>query len=255
MNGTLPGRRRRTARKPVLAGTTPVHGESYVFHPTPASQLQPTPRSDTGAEHDNKSFIVRIFFSGQKYIPPGFFSPAQLNPRVPVHDSVQTTKSHTEAFKEAVMKKMMMTLMIMFAISAVPNMLFAGETNPPLSQERQEYIKTNVIAGLQHSSMEVQADYVQLVIDLKRAYPEYDFDYAIIPLMDKLKNESDAGIRIISALALYEFQDSRKSKFAVQQTAMFDASDRVARHCQTLIRKWDNRSERPIFTAQVVYPF
>jgi hypothetical protein len=153
------------------------------------------------------------------------------------------------------MKKMMMTLMIVFAISAVPNMLFAGETNPPLSQERQEYIKTNVLAGLQHSSMEVQADYVQLVIDLKRAYPEYDFDYAIIPLMDKLKNESDAGIRIISALALYEYQDSRKSKFAVQQTAMLDASDRVARHCQTLIRKWDNRSERPIFTAQVVYPF
>ncbi|MDT8323304.1 MAG: hypothetical protein RRA94_04255 [Bacteroidota bacterium] len=153
------------------------------------------------------------------------------------------------------MKKMMLTLMMVFVISAVPNMLFAGETNPPLSQERQEYIKTNVLAGMQHSSMEVQADYVQLVIDLKRAYPDYDFDYAIIPLMDKLKNESDAGIRIIAALALYEYQDSRKSKFAVQQTAMRDASERVARHCQTLIRKWNTRSERPIYTAQVVYPF
>lgn len=153
------------------------------------------------------------------------------------------------------MKKMMMTLMMVFVISAVPNMLFAGETNPPLSQERLEYIKVNVLAGLQHPSMEVQADYVQLVIDLKRAYPEYDFDYAIIPLMDKLKNEAEAGIRIISALALYEFKDSRKSKFAVQQTAMLDDSDRVARHCQTLIRKWNNRTERPIYTAQVVYPF
>ncbi len=153
------------------------------------------------------------------------------------------------------MKKIMITLMMLFVISAVSNTLFAGENNPPLTKERQEYIKTNVLAGLQHSSMEVQADYVQLVIDLKRAYPEYNFDYAIIPLMDKLKNESDAGIRIISALALYEYKDSRKSKFAVQQTAMLDDSERVARHCQTLIRKWDNRTERPIFTAQVVYPF
>ena len=153
------------------------------------------------------------------------------------------------------MKKAAMILMVMFVMSAVSNTLSAGENNPPLSQERQEYIKTNILAGLEHSSMEVRADYVQLVIDLKRAYPEYDFDYAIIPLMDKLKNETEDGIRIISALALYEFNDSRKSKFAVQQTAMLDGSDRVARHCQTLIRKWDNRSERPIYTAQVVYPF
>jgi hypothetical protein len=143
----------------------------------------------------------------------------------------------------------------MFAITASSNTLFAGENNPPLSKERQEYIKENIVAGLQHRSMEVQADYVQLVIDLKRAYPEYNFDYAIIPLMDKLKNESDAGIRIISALALYEYKDSRKSKFAVQQTAMLDGSERVARHCQTLIRKWDVRAERPVYTAQVVYPF
>ncbi|MCB2203932.1 hypothetical protein KQI65_04230 [bacterium] len=153
------------------------------------------------------------------------------------------------------MKKVMITMMMLFAISAVTQVALAGEANPPLSQERQEYIKENVLAGLQHPSMEVQADYVQLVIDLKRAYPEYDFDYAIIPLMDKLKNESDDGIRIISALALYEYQDSRKSRFAVQQTAMLDGSDRVAKHCQTLVRKWDNRSEKPIYTAQVVYPF
>lgn len=153
------------------------------------------------------------------------------------------------------MKKAMMTLVVMMVMVAVPAGLFATETNPPLSQEKQELIEKNVIEGLQHASAEVQADYVQLVIDLKRAYPDYDFDYAIIPLMDKLKNESESGIRILAALALYEYKDSRMSKFAISQTAQLDGSNRVARHCQTLIRKWDNRSERPIYTAQVVYPF
>ncbi|PLX31508.1 MAG: hypothetical protein C0600_05415 [Ignavibacteria bacterium] len=153
------------------------------------------------------------------------------------------------------MKKSMITLVTLLVICAVPASLFATETNPPLSQERQELIETNVTAGLQHASAEVQADYVQLVIDLKRAYPEYDFNYAIIPLMDKLKNESDAGIRILAALALYEYKDSRMSRFAISQTAQLDGSERVARHCQTLVRKWDNRTERPIYTAQVVYPF
>ena len=153
------------------------------------------------------------------------------------------------------MKKAMLTLVVMLVISAVPSAIFASESNPPISQERQELIKENILAGIQHKSMEVQADYVQLVIDLKRAYPEYDFDYAIIPLMDKLKNESTPGIRIIAALALYEFKDSRMGKFAIQQTALLDGSDRVARHCQTLIRKWDNRTDRPVYTAQVVYPF
>ena len=131
----------------------------------------------------------------------------------------------------------------------------ARESNPPLSSERQEIIEKNIVAGMNHSSVEVQCDYVQLIIDLKRAYPKYDFDYAIIPLMDKLKNESNPCVRILAALALYEYQDSRMSRFAIQQTALLDKSPRVARHCNTLIRKWDNRSERPAFVAQVVYPF
>lgn len=151
------------------------------------------------------------------------------------------------------MKKSLMTLLVMMVVASAS--VFAQVNNPPLSADRQNDIKTNLLAGLQHPSMEVQADYIQLIIDLKRAYPEYDFDYAIIPLMDKLKNESESGIRIIAALALYEYKDSRMSKFAIQQTAKHDGSKRVARHCETLIRKWDSRSENSVFTAQVVYPF
>jgi hypothetical protein len=153
------------------------------------------------------------------------------------------------------MKKVMYAVFAMLVLCAVPNSLFAATINPPLSQERQDLIKTNLIAGLEHSSAEVQAHYVQLVVDLKRAYPDYDFDYAIIPLMAKLKSSDNCGMRILAALALYEYQDSRMGRFAVQQTIDHCDSDRLAKFCQTLIRKWNNRGDRPAYTAQVVYPF
>lgn len=153
------------------------------------------------------------------------------------------------------MKRFLYALIVVFAVVAAQNTLFAREINPPLSAERQAVIEKNILAGLQHRSLEVRCDYIQLIVDLKRAYPKYDFDYAIIPLMSKLKNEDADCIRILAALALYEYQDSRMGKFAVQQTAVHESSPRLARHCQTLIRKWDERSERPVFVAQVVYPF
>ncbi|MCZ7554989.1 MAG: hypothetical protein M5R41_01130 [Bacteroidia bacterium] len=153
------------------------------------------------------------------------------------------------------MKRFMIAIVAVFAIAAVQNTLLAREINPPLSTERQEYIEKNILAGLNHKSLEVRCDYIQLIIDLKRAYPKYDFDYAIIPLMDKLKNEDQECIRIIAALALYEFQDSRMGKFAVVQTARHDSSSRLVRHCQTLVRRWDNRSEQQQYVAEVRYPF
>ncbi len=153
------------------------------------------------------------------------------------------------------MKKLIYAMFAMLVVCAVPSSLFAETINPPLTPERQEIIKTNVLAGLEHSSAEVQADYVQLVIDLKRAYPQYDFDYAIIPLMSKLKNEESCGMRILAALALYEFEDSGMSRFAVKQTMYHCDNVRLSRFCKTLIRKWDNRGDRAVYTAQVVYPF
>ncbi|MFZ1731855.1 MAG: hypothetical protein WBQ23_13125 [Bacteroidota bacterium] len=153
------------------------------------------------------------------------------------------------------MKKVISAIVAMLVICAVPSLLSASTIHPPLTPERQELIKKNIMAGLESSSFEVQANHLQLIVDLKRAYPEYDFDYAIIPLMGKLKNNENCGMRILAALALYEFQDSRMGRFAVNQTIDHCNSDRLAKFCQTLIRKWDFRSERPAYTAQIVYPF
>lgn len=96
---------------------------------------------------------------------------------------------------------------------------------------------------------------MQLVIDLKRAYPNYDFDYAIIPLMGILKGEDSCPMRMLAALALYEFEDSRMSRFAVLQTFYHCDSERLTKHCKTLVLKWNQRDARPVYTAEVVYPF
>lgn len=153
------------------------------------------------------------------------------------------------------MKTLVCALFALLVTVSIPGDLFAAATNPPLSPERQEYIRTNLVAGLENSSAEVRASYMQLVIDLKRAYPEYDFDYAIIPLMAQLKSAESCPMRMMAALALYEFEDSRMSRFAVQQTIYHCDSERLTRHCKTLIAKWHARSARPVYTAQVVYPF
>ena len=153
------------------------------------------------------------------------------------------------------MKSLITALFAMLVICAVPASLSAESSNPPLTDERQDVIRTNLVAGLENSSAEVRASYMQLVIDLKRAYPEYDFDYAIIPLMSILKNEDNCPMRMLAALALYEFEDSRMSRFAVLQTFYHCDSDRLTKHCKTLVLKWHQRDDRPVYTAEVVYPF
>ena len=153
------------------------------------------------------------------------------------------------------MKSLILSLFAMLAMLAIPASLSAASSNPPLSEDRQEIIRTNRVAGLENPSAEVRASYMQLVIDLKRAYPDYDFDYAIIPLMSILKNEDSCPMRMLAALALYEYEDSRMSRFAVLQTFYHCDSDRLSKHCKTLVLKWHQRDDRPVYTAEVVYPF
>lgn len=153
------------------------------------------------------------------------------------------------------MKSLLLTLFAMLALFAIPASLSAASINPPLDNNRQNVIRTNIIAGLEHPSAEIRASYMQLVIDLNRAYPEHDFGYAIIPLMSILKNDESCPMRMLAALALYEYEDSRMSRFAVLQTFYHCDIDRLSRHCKTLVLKWHDRDDRPMYTAEVVYPF
>ena len=120
----------------------------------------------------------------------------------------------------------------------------------PLSTEKQELIQKNVLANLQHSSLEVRAATIQLLIDLKSTYPAYDLQYAVLPMMETLKSDPKPEFRILAALALFHL-DSDLGRYAVERRAKFDDDSRVARHCSTLIRNWDNEDKGNAFMADV----
>jgi hypothetical protein len=107
-------------------------------------------------------------------------------------------------------------------------------------EQRAQLIERNILANLQHPCMEVRAGTIQVLIDLRAKRPDYDLDFAILPIMETLKSDERPECRILAALALYHL-DSELGRFAVERRAKYDDSERVARHCATLIRHWDTK--------------
>ncbi|MCZ7556975.1 MAG: hypothetical protein M5R41_11305 [Bacteroidia bacterium] len=113
---------------------------------------------------------------------------------------------------------------------------------PVAPSERQaKLIETNVIANLQHPSLEVRAGTMQLLIDMKKEWPQQDLSYAVLPMLETLKSDEKPEFRILAALALYHL-DSDLGRFAVERRAKYDSSERVAKHCAALVKSWDNKS-------------
>ena len=138
------------------------------------------------------------------------------------------------------MKRSLMTIALA-AVVALSTMTVSAQDAQPLSDKQIELIKENVLDNLDHPSMEVRAGTMQLLIELKNNYPTYDFNYAVLPMMETLKNDDKAEFRILAALALYHL-DSDLGRFAVERRAKFDDNPRVARHCSALVRNWGQAS-------------
>ena len=145
------------------------------------------------------------------------------------------------------MNKLMLGIALMALIIAIPAQ---AQDSTPLSAQKQEMIQENILANLQHSSIEVRATTIQLLIDLQKNYPQSDFGYALLPMMDMLKSDDRPEFRILAALALYHL-DSDLGKFAVSRRAEFDDSPRVAKHCAALIRNWDKNTISTDLLAEV----
>ena len=148
------------------------------------------------------------------------------------------------------MKKMLTTLAVVVALVAVPFTTTQAQDAKPLTEKQLELIKTNVLANLDHPSLEVRAGTMQLLIDLKETYPQYDLGYAVIPMMETLKSDPKPEFRILAALALFHL-DSDLGRFAVERRAKFDDNKRVAKHCASLVRNWGTRDGSIDFVAEV----
>lgn len=138
------------------------------------------------------------------------------------------------------MRTAAITLVVLLGLCLAPVFAFTDAPVKPLTDKQLSLIEKNILKNLQCTCCEVRANTVQTIIDLQLAYPEENFDYAIIPLMSLLKGDDRFEVRILAAQALY-YLDSDLGKFAVSRRALYDSSDRVAKRCATLIREWDNK--------------
>ena len=128
-------------------------------------------------------------------------------------------------------------LLLFVTISAAP--MRANDAEMQLTNHQLELIEKNILHNLEDSCSAIVVGTMQTLIELKTAYPKYDYDYSIIPLLAKLKDGKCEGIRIMAALTLYQLNSAR-GRFAVAQKAKFDASERVAKHCAAIAREWQN---------------
>lgn len=99
-----------------------------------------------------------------------------------------------------------------------------------------ELIELNIVNNLNSPIIEIRANTIQLIIDLKRQKPDANLDYAVFPLMDALKGDASEAVRILSAIALF-YLDSEVGNYALQRASKFDESKRVRRQCEILYNK------------------
>lgn len=158
------------------------------------------------------------------------------------------------------MKKTLTTLALAAALVALPYMTTVAQdeqqsgdasgTKSELSEKQMALIKENVLANLKHESLEVRAGAIQLLIDMKEQWPEYNMNYAVVPMMETLKSDPKPEFRILAALALFHL-DSELGRFAVERRAKFDDNARVAKHCASLARNWDKKTQPEDLVAEV----
>jgi len=63
---------------------------------------------------------------------------------------------------------------------------------------------------------------------------EYQLKGAVESLIEVLKTDKIEGVRMSAALALISFNDSR-ARGAVEEAALYDGSDKVAKFCESLL--------------------
>ena len=76
---------------------------------------------------------------------------------------------------------------------------------------------------------------MEVVRNLKQAYPNANLSNTIIPLMSILRTHSDNSMRILAALTLKEIGDE-KAFYAITEAAKFDSSNVVRHICSGISR-------------------
>ncbi len=106
---------------------------------------------------------------------------------------------------------------------------------------RADKIEKNIVANLNSGIADVQANTMQLIIDLSKTNTNVNLGETVIPLLRILKSDARPELRVYSALALYHLK-SNLGKFAVEQRMVYDDDPRVNKVCSLLIHNWNEKT-------------
>jgi len=130
----------------------------------------------------------------------------------------------------------------LFAVALlIPPGLSAGDIPNDLTPRQLDMIEKNFVYNLSTCCPDILVSCIQTMIQLKTTYPQHDFDYAVIPLLSRMKNDERCEVRIIAALALSEF-DSDLARFAISRRADYDPSERVQKVCGAIVHSWKEKA-------------
>jgi len=132
-----------------------------------------------------------------------------------------------------------MLALALFAALAAPTVDAASSERPGKKQIKS--IEKNITANLAHKSEEVRSGTMELIIDMRRSWPELDLEFAVSPLLDALKDDASAECRMLAATALF-LLESERGRIAVAHRAEFDASEQVRSHCEAVGSAWNDRA-------------
>jgi len=132
------------------------------------------------------------------------------------------------------------TLIVLLSLFVSSN-IFAGGKNVEKILKAAE---KNLSKTLQGDNENLRGSAIQVVLQLKKAYPNYKFKKVIIPLMRILRNHENQNIRILAALSLYEL-GNEIGVYAVKEASRFDDNKMVRHICLslTIVKKTEQQEQ------------
>ena len=121
--------------------------------------------------------------------------------------------------------------LIMVAIAAVMAFASAVASQPMVSKYGEvdwKKAEANYIAALNSDNLGIKQSAANYVA-------EYQLKGAVEPLIQILKSDKVESARMSAALALVTLGDGR-ARFAVEEAALYDGSEKVVKFCESLLK-------------------
>jgi len=141
-------------------------------------------------------------------------------------------------------------LILLLSISFSAN-LFAGDLDLITGdkdevEQKLKAAEENLIQSLKGDNDNLKESAIQVILELKQAYPEFKFNKAVIPLMRILRQHENQNIRILAALTLYEL-GNESGVYAVKEASKFDDNKMVRHICSSLTNKKSEQQQQQAF--------